>query len=288
MKVPVGALLFAVLGVTSAVPAGAQSQPAAQTSTPAVLMIYREEVRPGKGSVHAANEAAWAAAFAKGQAPVQWLGMTSLAGPSEAWFLSGYPSWEAFERTEAEMDANAAFTADEDKFSGNESDMLSRTSVIAAAYRPELSYQANISLPQMRYMMVEVFRVKPGHGDEFRNTWEVIIAAHGKAKMDEHWAVYEMDAGGQDLTFFFFYPRKSLAEIDKSGPMHTSDTYRNAVGEGGRQRQREMTRQSVEMAQTLVFQLRPQMSLLGKEWMDADPGFWTPKPPAPPAKPVKK
>ena len=285
MKVPVGALLFAVLGVTSAVPAGAQSQPAAQTSTPAVLMIYREEVRPGKGSVHAANEAAWAAAFARGQAPVKWLGMTSLAGPSEAWFLSGYPSWEAFERTEAEMDANAAFTADEDKFSGNESDMLSRTSVIAAAYRPELSYQANISLPQMRYMMVEVFRVKPGHVDEFWETWEAIIAAHGKAKLDEHWAVYQVTAGMPTGTFMFFYPMKSLAAMDKAGPLHAAAAYRDAVGESGRARQREMTVNAVESSQRLVFQLAPNMSILGKEWIDGDPAFWTPKPPpAPPAK----
>ena len=285
MKVPVGALLFAVLGVTSAVPAGAQSQPAAQTSTPAVLMIYREEVRPGKAGPHAANEAAWAAAFAKGQAPVQWLGMTSLVGPSEAWFLSGYPSWEAFERTEAEMDANAAFTADEDKFSGNESDMLSRTSVIAAAYRPELSYQANISLPQMRYMMVEVFRVKPGHVDEFWETWEAIIAAHGKAKLDEHWAVYQVTAGMPTGTFMFFYPMKSLAAMDKAGPLHAAAAYRDAVGESGRARQREMNVNAVESSQRLVFQLAPNMSILGKDWIDGDPAFWTPKPPpAPPAK----
>ena len=51
-----------------------------------------------------------------------------------------------------------------------------------------------------------------------------------------------------------------------------------------------MTQKSVESSVTYVFQLRPQMSLLGKEWIDADPGFWTPKPPTPatPAKPAKK
>lgn len=35
--------------------------------------------------------------------------------------------------------------------------------------------------------------------------------------------------------------------------MHGADTYRNAVGESGRQRQREMTRNSVEASQTLLF-----------------------------------
>ena len=61
--------------------------------------IEREELRPGKGAAHAVNEAAWAAAYAKAQSPVQWLGMTSVTGPSEAWFLTRLDSFAAFEKT---------------------------------------------------------------------------------------------------------------------------------------------------------------------------------------------
>lgn len=285
MRVSLRTFMLAALGALSAVPAGAQNAPAAPTSTPPVLMIYREEVRPGKAGPHAVNEAAWAAAFTKGQAPVKWLAMTSVAGPNEAWFLSGYPSWEALERTEAEMEANASLAADQDRFSGNESDLLSRTSSITAAYRADLSYQANVSLPQMRFVMVEVFRVKPGHIDEFWDTWEAIAAAHGKAKMDEHWAVYQVTAGMPSGTFMFFYPMKSLAEMDQAGPKHAAAAYRDAVGEAGRARQREMNVNALESSQRLVFRLAPNMSLLDKAWIDGDPAFWTPKPPpAPPAK----
>lgn len=95
-------------------------------------------MRPGRAAAHGVNEAAWAAAYMKANAPQQWLGMTSVAGPTEAWFLSGYPSYEAFQ----------------------------------------------------------------GSG-----------------------------RGEMDLTFYFCYPRKSLAEIDKSNPMHVADAYRDAVGE---------------------------------------------------------
>jgi len=52
--------------------------------------------------------------------------------------------------------------------------------------------------------------------------------------MDEHWAVYEVDAVAQDLTFYFLYPRKTLSEIDKSGPMHAAASYRDAIDENGR------------------------------------------------------
>lgn len=283
MKVSFRSLLLAGLVVATGVPAVAQGQPATQNYTPSVLVVYREEVRPGKGAAHAANEAAWAAAFAGGQAPVRWLGMTSMAGPSEAWFLSGFPSWEAFERLENDMAANAGWSADQDKFSANEGDMLSRTSAIIANYRPALSYQSNVSLPKMRYMQVDVVRVKPGRIDEFSDTWEMVIAAHGKAKMDEHWAVYEVSAGMPAGTFMFFYPRASLAEIDKNGPMHGAAAYRDAVGESGRARVREMNMNAVESTQRLVFRFAPGMSTLDKEWIDADPSFWTPKPPPAPA-----
>lgn len=266
----------------------AEAQQAAPVSTPPLLLVYREEVRPGRGAAHAANESAWAAAFTKAGAPERWLAMTTLAGPSEAWFLSGYPSYEAYQQVQDEMNANAAIAAEGDKYSAQDGEHLSRTSTILAAYRPALSYQSDIRLPEMRYMQVDVVRVKQGHDAAFRSAWRQIVEAHTKAKMDEHWAVYEVDAGMNDLTFFFFYPRKALAEIDKAGPMHAADAYRDAVGESGRQQMREMTQASVESSQTLIFQLRPQMSLLGKEWIDVDPAFWAPKPPPAPAKPVKK
>jgi hypothetical protein len=257
----------------------AEAQPAPPTSTPQVIVIYREEVRPGRAAAHGVNEAAWAAAYMKANAPQQWLGMTSVAGPTEAWFLSGYPSYEAFQASEDGIEGNAALSAESDRFSTQDADLVSRTSTIVAGYRPALSYQPEVKLPEMRYMQVDVVRVKAGHDRDFRAAWTQIAAAHTKAAMDEHWAVYEVDAGETDLTFYFFYPRKSLAEIDKSGPMHVADAYRDAVGENGRLEQREMFQRSIESSQTMIFKLRPAMSVLTKAWIDVDPGFWTVKPP---------
>ena len=261
-----------------------EAQQAPTTSTPQLLVIYREEVRPGRGAAHAANEAAWAAAFMKANAPQQWLGMTTVAGPTEAWFLSGYPSYAAFQASDDAMEAHATLAAEGDRFSAQDGDLVNRTSTIVAGYRPALSYKPDVKLPEMRYMQVDIVRVKAGHDRDFRAAWRQIVEAHTKAAMDEHWAVYEVDAGATDLTFYFFYPRKSLAEIDTSGPMHVADAYRDAVGENGRLEQREMFQRSLESSQTLIFKFRPAMSVLTKAWIDGDPGFWTVKP----AAPVKK
>jgi hypothetical protein len=262
-------------------PAAAQTPPAPPTGPSPVLVIYREEVRPGRAAAHAANETAWAAAYTKAGAPQKWLGMTTVAGPTEAWFVSGYGSYEEFQKSDDAIDAHATLSADGDRFSAIDGDLVNRTSTIVAAYRPALSYQPDVRLPDMRYMQVDVVRVKAGFDGDFRAAWQQIAEAHTKAKMDEHWAVYEVDAGAQDLTFYFFYPRKVLAEIDKSGPMHAAAGYRDAVGENGRTTQREMFQRSLESSMTMLFKLRPAMSVLGKEWTDMDPAYWTPKPAVP-------
>ena len=283
-------LVVCLLAGSLFVPTAEAQQPAAAVPPPPpVLVIYREEVKPGRAAAHAVNESAWAAAYLKGGAPQQWLGMTSVAGPTEAWFLSGYPSYEAFQRSEDAIESHATLAADGDKFSAIDGDLVNRTSTIVAGYRPALSYRPDVKLPEMRYMQVDVVRVKAGFDRDFRAAWRQIAEAHTKANMDEHWAVYEVDAGAQDLTFFFLYPRKTLAEIDKSGPMHTGDAYRDAVGENGRLEQREMFQRSLESSQTLIFKFQPKMSVLTQEWTDVDPGFWVPKPIAPVKNaPVKK
>src|SRR3954468_10786155 len=74
------------LFVLSIAPAFAQNASGTSEAPPLpkILGIYREEVRPGKTGAHAANEAAWAAALTKGQAPNHWLALPSVAGPTEA------------------------------------------------------------------------------------------------------------------------------------------------------------------------------------------------------------
>ena len=139
----------------------------------------------------------------------------------------------------------------------------------------------------MRFMQIDVVRVKAGHDREFRAFWRAMVEAHTKAKMDEHWAVYQVTAGQPDGTYMFIYPMKSLEDIDKSGPMHGDAAYRDAMGEAGRARMNDMTAASVESSQRLVFAFNPKMSLLEKEWAEAD-SFWANPVPAQAAASTKK
>src|SRR5690349_11526127 len=63
-----------------------------QQAPPKYLQIIREAVKPGRDAAHMELEAAWSQAFAKAKVPVYTLGMTTLFGPPEAWWLQGSES----------------------------------------------------------------------------------------------------------------------------------------------------------------------------------------------------
>jgi hypothetical protein len=269
--------------VAAAGPALAQSPQPADDSTPKLLQIIREQVKPGKGGAHEATESAWAGAYAKAKMSNGWLGMTALTGPNEAWFLTGLGSWAEWEKNIKAEEGNEALTAEVQKISAQDGELLNSSTTVIARLVNDMSYQPRVNLGTMRYMQVTLYRLKAGHGRDFVNAWKEVVAAHEKAKMDEHWAFFAVNSGMPSPTYLYFQAAKSLADIDQAGPMHEADAYRNAVGEDGRARQQEMTQAAVEWTQSLLFAFNPKMSYVPKSWVDSDPAFWAPKPP-PPAK----
>ena len=237
-----------------------------------MLQIQREAVRPGRSAAHAATEMAWGQAYAQAGFQTHWLGMTTITGPDEAWYMSGYDSFAAMEKIDSAVNDNPAMSAQRDKLAAADGDHVSSLSSFIARHSASLSYQADVSLPTMRYMSVDVVRVKPGYESQYNAAWRMLVAAHEKAKMNEHWAVYVVESGMADTTYLFFYPRKSLADVDAAGPMHGAD-FGAAVGETGRRQLEDMTREAVVSSTTMHFRLRPSFSHLPKAWSDAD-SFW--------------
>jgi hypothetical protein len=285
MKLETRVVLLAGLCMVPAVSTRAQG-PQAADAPPAVLRIIREEVKPGREWAHEAIETNWNAAYARAKLPISILGMTSMSGPGEAWWLQGFGSWEEMATFNKTAGANETWSAENQKLSTQDGELLNRSSVLIASYRPGMSYRAGSNLAAMRIMQVQLVRVKPGRGREFADNWRELVAAHEKAKMEESWAFYQVVTGMPDGTYIYLQPHASLADVDHSGQIHGADAYRNAVGEAGRARTREMQQIAVESSQTLYFAFSPKMSTVPKAWMDADP-FWAPKP-APPVKPAEK
>jgi hypothetical protein len=75
---------------------------------PNYLNITREMTKPGVGPAHEKLEMGWPQAFTKADWPTHYLAMTSVTGPPEAWFITGYDSAEAAEKDADNFAKNTA------------------------------------------------------------------------------------------------------------------------------------------------------------------------------------
>jgi len=278
MKKNLVAVLVVLLMLSVAGPALAQ-----EAAPSKVIQIYREEVKPGKGAAHEKVEVGWPRAFAKANSPTHYLAMTSVSGPTEAWFITGYPSLAAWEKDTQSIESNAALSAETQRLSAQDGELLSNARSIVAIYQADMSYRANdINLGQMRYFYVTTVRVRPGTG--YGEINKIARAAHDKANVPEHWAVFEVTYGMPSGTWLIFQPLKSLAEVDAFTQTH-GQAYRDAIGEDGAKKLRELSSAAVITSETNIFAFAPKMSYVSEKTIAADPSFWAPKPkPAAPAK----
>jgi hypothetical protein len=266
---PIAACLF----LSAALVAQAQEP----SGPPKVLQIFREEVKPGKEAAHAKVEAGWPRAFASVKSPTHYLAMVSITGPSEALFVAGFDSLAAWEKDRQNNDKNAALTAQLDRLSEKDGELLSGGRSIVAIYREELSYRsAGINIGQMRYFYVTTFRVRPGHDNGFVEANKIVRAAHEKADVPEHWAVFQVISGMPTGTYLTFQPLKSLAEVDAFPQTH-GKAYREAIGDDGRKKLSELASAGSLSSETNIFAFSPKMSYVSKETVAADADFWKPK-----------
>jgi hypothetical protein len=254
----------------------AQHEPA--MGPPKVLRIFCEEVKPGKTAQHERNESAWAQAFVRTKYPARILAMTSVSGPSQAWFLEGHDSMASAEKTNQFVEKNAAVKTEFDQLSSRDGEYLSGSHEILATYRPELSYRpGGINIGEYRYFYVTTVRVRPGHTEDFVQSTKLVRDAHEKADVPEHWAVYQVSLGMPGPTYLIFQPLKSLAEVDAFPETH-GKTFQDALGDEGRKHLGELESAATYSRETNVFAFNPSMSYVAQEVAASDPTFWTPKP----------
>ncbi len=243
---------------------------------PKVLTIFREQVKVGKASAHEKFEQdGFVRAFAKANWPEHYLAMTSMSGPSEAWFINGYDSFAAAEKDTQAMDKDPAMQGAMAKLAEQDSDYVHGTNAIMAAYREDLSYNPGTTIADMRYFGVLTFHVKPGHTEEFKQVMKMVKEGHEKAKLDEHFAMFEVVAGAPGGTYLLFHPMKSLAEMDAYESIHKP--YRDALGEEALKKLAELQSASIAKTETTLFAFSPRMSYVSKEWAAANTDFWFPK-----------
>ena len=259
-------LVWAVFALL-ACPAIVVAQKAEMHGPPKILEIVREDSKPGKVIAHRKHEAAWTQAFTKAGYPYN-LTISSVTGPDEDWFMTGFDSYAALEKTNALFDT-PKYEQIMDTFTPKEAEFVESSRFIFAKYRPDLSYKPNFNYGEFKYFSVLTVRFKMGAGPE--EVGKIVAAAREKANPDYHSVAFEVTSGMPVGTVIYFTPIKTLATWDEA----PNKAYGEALKEGGFY---EAVGKTVQLAEYRLFSFNPRLSHVPDEVAKANPSFWNPKP----------
>jgi hypothetical protein len=255
----------------------AQAQPL-PTSQPALLTIYREQVKVGRAAEHERIEAGWPAAFAKAKSPNHYLAVTSLTGPSEAWFLAPFAS-NAVVADEMKLESTDTILAAElARLSRADGEVLNESRTIQARARPDLSHGAFPDLTKVRYWEITTFRVRAGHEADFEAAAKAYGASAERAAPGYGYRIYQVTAGMPGPTYLVFVTVESYAQFD------------DVVANGQKTMQgftpdelatmQKFSTDALLSQENNRFALNPTMSYVAAETRATDAAFWMPKRPA--------
>ena len=253
----------------------AQENSGETTPPPKVLTVTREFVKPGKaGPMHEKSESAFVHAMARAKWPTHYFAVNALTGKPRVLFLTGYESFDAWEKDYAAIAKNASLSAELDRGAVADGDLLTDMDSSALVYDENASQGGPVAIAHMRYFEISLYRVRPGH----RHDWDELVklVKQGYDKIpDMHWAMYDAVYGQEGRTYVVFVPLKSAKEIDEG---FTRDKqFAEALGEGGMKRLGDLESASIDFSQTNLFQFSPGMSYPPDAWVKADPDFWKAK-----------
>jgi hypothetical protein len=241
---------------------------------PNILQIQREFTKPGKGgALHEKTESAYVAAAKAGKAPFHYFALTSLSGPDRALFLSGYESLAAMEAEHKAMPPATAATLD--RLNVPDGDLLSSADSSIMKLVPEQSMNTH-DLKGARYMELSLYKIKPGHEAEWDEAVKMVKAGYAKGVPSASWATFRELYGVPGDEYLVIQTAKSAAELDTE--IMAGPRFVEAMGAAGMKKLDELSAAAIESEQTNLFAIDPKMSLPPKEWVDAEPDFWAPKP----------
>ena len=270
-------LLLVVIFALSIVPAFSQ------TSGPQpVIQIFRETIKQGKGAAHEKAETDYVRALRKAKHPGHYVALSAMSGPSEAWFIGGYPSFAASEQYQKESEKEP-LKSELETAESRDGALRETSRSVWAVFRKDLSYRTDKWNPsKTRFVSVVTARVRIGREEDMATGAKMILGALEKANIDTTMLCYQVAAGGPAGTYLFFTPMDSMKGVDDA--VAQQNAWAQAMGtDNFRQIMRGMGDIFVSI-DTNLLSVNSRMSYPSKAVEDADPGFWKPKPAA--AKPA--
>ena len=259
-----------------------------EVTPPKVIQLQREFIKPGKaGAIHDKSEANYVAAMNHGKLQGHYVALNSMSGKTRELFLTGYPTFAAWEADNKIVEKSAALTAELDHAATVDGELLQDSDSAIATYDEELSYHPHGDVSHARYFEVSVFKVKPGHRHDWHELTKMVKDGNEKGGTSSHWAAYEVAYGAEDGTYIILSADKSMAEIDQ-GFAESKKFVEAMGGPEGMAKLDKLYGDTVESSRSELFSVNPKQSYADEAWIKANPEFWKPKMQASVAKPAAK
>jgi hypothetical protein len=252
----------------------------AQEGPPKVLLIVREEIKPGMMLAHGRHSAEYASIFAKLQTPNHRIALVPVAGnENEVVYLNAAQSFAEIEKINKDTDkkmaaVNASMQSQVDRLNKEAPELHSAMRDMLAVYRPEMSFNPGVNISQMRFFSVTTIRIRPGHDAQYLDYVQKIVnVAREKAKVNLHVAVFQIISGAPTGTYMAFRPMKSLSELDEA----VAPKVRAAMSEDQRKDADKAVGEAVMSSEVSTYAFEPRMSFVSEEFAAGDKDFWRPR-----------
>jgi hypothetical protein len=264
--------ILSAAGLGSSITAVAQGLPKTQ---PKLITIVREEVKIGRNAEHSKHEAGWPAAFEKAKSPDYYLGMTSLTGPNEAWYIIPAESHAAIGESMKREDKDPILSAELDRLSLADAQYINGARTIQAMAMTDLSVGDFPDVSKIRFFEITVFRIHPGHELQFESAAKSYAAARTRAAPKVGYRLYQVIAGMASPTYLVVASAENYAEFDQivAAGMSTwtqaTDDEKGVLEKAGRE--------AIISSESNRFRVDPRQSYVPKETRESDREFWMPK-----------
>jgi len=243
---------------------------------PNLVLLVHQEIQPGRGSERQKLEAATARACDLMEAPSYWVELQALTGAREELFFDPFDNFQQLEEAEAGWRQFYGGHPDLGHMQEEIDGVVESERKIVAVRRDDLGFNvANLDLSEMRYMRVQEVRLFPGHEGDFGEALRILEDASAKVKGETPWMVYEVNVGMPSPAYLLMIPMSGLEKNDDL--LEAKDKLLEVEGEEAAQRLEQIARESFASTESNLYEVRPEMSHVPKEWAAGDPEFWRPR-----------
>jgi hypothetical protein len=259
-------------GLGSSTATLAQGLPKTQ---PKLVTIVREMVKAGRNAEHSKHETGWPAAFEKANLKDYYMGITSMTGPNEAWFIIPSDSHAALGESMKRQDKDKELSAELDRLSLKDAEYIDGARTMQAMAMPELSVGEFPDVNKIRFFEITTFRIKPGHAMEFEEAAKAYASARKRADAKAGYRVYQVIAGMPSPTYLVIASVEDYAQFDQMMAADTA-TWKQATDDEKGLLQKASNDGMISL-ESNRFRVDPRMSFVPKETRETDPDFWMPK-----------